>query len=123
MKQYPIMYSGQQIGYAELEKQGMFFIIHCFCNVKNNMNNRIYITDGKNKIDLGLCVPVEKGVGLTVRMRSDQINTNSINFILQEMNKNGKLFPVKEGTPFDLIDQLHKGRFVRANNETYILID
>lgn len=124
MKKYPIFFSEQQIGHAQIEKQGMFYKIRCFCNINNSQTNRIYIVCGSIKIDLGVCIPMEKGIGLTARMPSDQINIDSASFIMINTSQSkDELFPVKEGVAFDQIHQLHRGRFKLINNEAYISID
>lgn len=123
MNQYPIIFDDREVGRAEMEKQGMFFVVRCFCNLKCSRSSRIYIDDGTKKMDLGLCIPIKNGIGLTTRIQVNHIDIDHISFFLTEEHVDEKMFLLKEGIDFEKMDALDACRFKRIGKNAYIIID
>lgn len=124
MFEYSIWYHNNKVGRVVAEKQGMFIVLRCMCRVKDNNKYRILITDNSEKMDLGICYPMENGCGLTTRIRCDRLNFNNIRFELEDIGFQNELkFEICNAKPFSMLDKLDSATFDRSENKAYIIIN
>ena len=101
---FDIIMNRQVVGNARVDKEGLFYKIHCTCKVPDEAFYKIYMNDGEINRDLGICVPSGDFFVLTARVPCKQIKVESLSFSLElQMNpsitwKNWKLPVSKQKT-------------------------
>ena len=105
MHTYPIMLGDQHVGEAEVFRQGMFYRISCRCSAAEALGKRLTV-QGDKEADLGLCVPMEGGVGLNTGIAVKHVGEGPLCFDLTVEASAGKFIPVRADAPFDKLDQI-----------------
>lgn len=119
---YPIIWNGHSVGNAEISKNGMFYRIRCRCEFADKGRYRVWVTDGKNAVDLGLCVP--EGCIFSCVTRIPCKNFSSESFAFQIVGEDSKRWvPVSSGVPFGFLEQLNAARLQTTNGQPEIIID
>lgn len=118
-----ITFNGQTVGSAEVQTEGCFYKISCSCDALPNRGNRIYATDGKETIDLGICVPKGNRFVLTKRVPVKRLIWENLRFSIASADPNVMAVPVETGTAFSKLDKLACGKFSIRDGQPQILID
>ena len=119
---YNIIWQGKQVGNARITKEGMFYRIFCKCSLPQNGTYKVFVTDGKNVCDLGICVPDVEGFACVARIACRKLCGNDFSFTLED-NKQTKGIPIATGRPFANLDKLNAARLHIANGQPEIIID
>ena len=61
---YDIMFDESPVGKAQMEKQGLYILFSCRCRLPEDGLYRIHVICGENRLDLGICVPMESAFGM-----------------------------------------------------------
>lgn len=122
---YSIMRHGKPVGYATVEKEGLYYKLKCFCQPEQKRYYRIKVSDSCTEIDLGICVPNEAGFTLTARVPVRQLNKEQLKFVLVDHDSvdASEIFPIINDSPFPCLDKLVSARFQRRNGKATVVID
>lgn len=119
---YQITWKGNQVGNAEIRKEGMFYRFSCRCYLVNKGVYRIAVTDGQNKHDLGICVPDGSGYSCVARLPCNRLNGTVFTFLLTDGKKKEGI-PILAATPFFYLDKLNTARLRITDGQPEIIID
>ena len=119
---YQIFWNGIPVGNAEMRKEGMFYRFICYCRLPDKGVYRIVVDDGKNKYNLGICVPEGSKYSCVARVSCSKLNGNNLTFVLTNGDAR-KGIPIETGKPFAQLDKLINARLHIANGQSEIIID
>ena len=114
---YEIRRGNEAVGTATVEKQGLYYRICCRCKVSGEGMRRIVVTCGKQREDLGICVPVEGGFGLNKKIPCKRFGAGKPEFLLlpKYPGVQGKFVPVYPDEPFAYMTRL-KSAFLEVRD-------
>lgn len=118
---YDIKQDGDTVGQAQVEIDGLYYIIRCCCRFWNKKINRIRIYDGKKEMSLGICVPEGNQFVLTKRIPKKQLSGENLCFFVESEVLSG--IPVASGKPFEYLHKLKTARLQNTNGQPMIIID
>lgn len=124
MCKYDIFLERQAVGYAQLEKQGLYYRIQCSCNLPAPGPYRIEAASADRSIDLGICVRQDSEFTLVKRVPIKQLAEEPLSFrvITGESKQEGDFYPVKEDAPFDQLGFLMNARLCNRDGQTGVII-
>ncbi len=118
---YKIMLNGEQVGHAQVEREGLYYRFNCTCALKDNKLYRIVVGDGKTKIKLGVCVPDGQSFVLSTKIPVKYLQGNSFCFLMEAVC--GNAIAVSTGQPFFYLDKLQTARLQIADGQPSIIIN
>ena len=118
---FEIVCNEKIVGTAEVEREGLYYRIHCVCTPPNKEIHRILVDDGQRKRDLGICVPVGTKFALTTCIPVKYLNGEDWNFLL--IQQNADRIPVETDMEFHDLDRLETARLQETNGQFELLID
>lgn len=107
--EYRIYDHDDPVGCVLVTREGLFYRLVCTFFPKTTGKFRILLHTNGSMIDLGLCIPSEKGYGLTTRVRIKDINTKNIRFQAMQYG----CYPIIKNGEFPF---LHKLRYAHLEN-------
>ena len=112
------------VGTANIKRNGLYYQIHCRCNVPDDRVYRLMAKCDGRSVDLGVCVPFEDGFGVDTMVSVKKIGTDSISFYLTDRKESSdeKFIQIKEGEPFDGTEHLMNSRFEMRGNAPGLVI-
>ncbi len=119
------VYLDQKIaGTVQIKRKGLYYQIHCRCNVPDDRVCRLVAKCDGQSIDLGVCVPFDDGFGVDTMVSVKKIGTDSITFYLTYKKESGdeRFLPMREGEPFAGMEYLMNARFEMRDNATGLVI-
>ena len=118
-----ILWKDRQVGYAQVKQEGLYYRFSCACTPPDGAIYRIYVSDGKNRRDLGICVPKDGEFVLNTRVPCKYINGENLSFELSSEKQDAISVPIKSGESFAYLDQLETARLRVTNGQPEIVID
>lgn len=124
MTKYPIYYCDQVVGNAHLEKQGLFYVIRCKCELPQNRLYKVFVALQENTIDLGICTRSDKGIGLVTRISANTLKSTELRFTVEVEQPNvRKMYAVSDNSEFPNLEIIYKAKFLRREGKAYICPD
>ncbi len=120
---YEIIGSDIVVGTAQVKKEGLYYRFICNCTPPDKAIYRIYVSDGVNQWDLGICVPEDDGFVLKTRVPAKFFKIDNFSFSLIPVKSNQTLTPVETDKPFEELEKLKTARFLVENGQPGIVID
>ena len=118
---FEILCNGDQIGYANVTREGLYFKIECKCKFTSNEIYRIYVSDSITEIMLGVCVPEGDTYVLKTRIPIKKLKGSS--FLFEARCISRKMVLRHSGTVFPYLDRLETARLEIVNGQKSIIID
>ena len=114
---YTVYYMEKEVGYVFLEKEGLYWRINCRLDHIERGYYRLNVKNGACIFDLGLCVPVDNGLGMNTRVPIKRIGEEYLNFFLKHSkNEERQLFvPIRAEEPFVYLQRLEKAYLDRKD--------
>ena len=123
MLEYPIYYKDSITGKAQMIRQGMFYMLHCRCDLPADQTYTLQILTPKKTLDLGICFQTEKGIGLSVRLPAKELEQQNLQFIAVDPSENNrKLLEINPDIPVESLEEMLTGRFIRKGEKAFIEI-
>lgn len=124
MTKYPIYYCDQVVGNAQMDKQGLFYVIRCKCNLPQDRLYKVLITSKDDTFDLGICTRSDKGIGLVTRISANTLKSTELRFTVEpEQHEIKKMYAVSENSEFPDLEIIYKAKFLRREGKAYICPD
>lgn len=120
--QTDILLNDHRVGYAELNRKGLYYEIHCVCEPPENIPYKILVQCGKQKVDLGICVPYDNGFGLRTRVPVKRLGDGEMTFHLVKKKQDSVFVPIVQDHTFPHMDKLCDSRLVTENHQVGICI-
>ena len=123
LQNYPIVLNSERVGTVQVEKTGLYYLLHCICTFSRAGMYEIYMESEKGTENLGLCVPEGSDFTLTKRIPVKKIPKGELYFIATEKDsKERKILPVLRDVPFLHLSELDQAVYVFQNNTAGIII-
>ena len=105
---YEIRRGNDVVGTATVEKQGLYYRFCCRCKITGEGMRRIVITCGKQREDLGVCVPIDGDFGMDKKIPCNHFGAEKPEFLLlpKYPDAQGKFVPVYPDEPFAYMSRL-----------------
>ena len=117
LETYSIHFGEEVIGEATVEKQGLFYRIHCLCHISGSVPFRVTVK-GDTDVDLGLCVPMDHDFGLNTSIPISKVGNGKLEFWARPKHTVKKLdcVTVSPDEPFSYLAKL-KGAYLVSRDE------
>ncbi len=111
--EYKIGQGGRTIGRVLVEKQGLYYHIHCRCNLTGEVMHKLVARCGAAEENLGVCVPMDGMFGVEKRIPCKRLTEGVPEFFLLPKHENmaGKFVAVYPEEPFSYLSRL-KGAYL-----------
>lgn len=125
MESYPVYCNNVAVGNVVLENAGLYYRVICQCNPTERMLYKLFALCGSERVNIGICMPLESGIGLDKKMPRKRFDLRNITFCLvsQAETNAEKFFPLVMDEPFDALDQLETARFSIRDGAKGLLLD
>lgn len=121
MGRYPIMSDNRVVGHADVQRQGLFYVIRCSCRLYSNELLRVCIVSKSSHIKLGVLVPDAGQSVCCSRVAESRIKDTIIQFVIEKYNvSNDVLIQDEIIDPADLLTKLDDA-YLRRNEGTWIV--
>ena len=106
--EYPVFFAMEEVGRANVCKEGMFWRICCRCGLSQDVPCRLQANWGEETHDLGLFTKEGDGLGLTVRINRKSVPAGKPVFrVAVKHRENTEQFvPISSQEPFAYIARL-----------------
>ena len=118
---YDIISNGEQIGYVNVEKEGLYYKFVCKCTFHDQNVHRVVVSDGESVLKLGICVPDGDKFTLLSRVPVKYLKGKNLRFWVE--SNCSSCIPVSSGKPFAQLDKLETARLQITNGQPSIIID
>lgn len=117
-KEYEIYMGSEIVGTAYVTKEGLFYRISCLCRLTGTVPCRIKVI-GEKEADLGICVPLNDGIGVETRIPIKRVGDRELQFCVSPKNRvNTELFiPLSVDEPFTYLQRLEDAYLSRRNGQ------
>ena len=107
MDRYAVYFGNEKIGDATVVKQGLYYKIACLCQFSGAVPFRIIVKNDR-EVDLGLCVPMESGFGLSVCIPISKFGRGALHFtaVPKHTQTSANCIAVSPDEPFHYIEKL-----------------
>lgn len=120
---YPVYWNEKEVGRADVNRQGLFYVFHCRVNPPKGELYRLQVVSKGQITDLGICVPEGADYVLTKRVSLKSIGEGKWEFQLTANNRKEQFIPIIQGQPFVYLQELEKGKFHIQNGMSGIVIN
>ena len=121
---YEVFLNEVSVGTMEVTRSGLYYKLHCICDFPTEEIYRIIVQNGDVTCDLGPCIPLENGFGITTQVPVKRIGEGVLSFFVKSKleTANKKFVPVDPNLPFDFLCALDTARFARKNGIPGVII-
>ncbi len=116
-----IFWKGIAVGNATIKKEGLYYCIHCKCDLPQKGIFRVVVADTGNAYDLGICVPDGDLYSCVTRIPCKRFCSNALVFTLVSNDKTVGV-PIGNGKFFAHLDKLNAARLQYTNGQPEIII-
>ena len=119
-----IYYEDKPCGTAKIEKTGLYYTIVCNCQMPDSEIYRILLKNGKEIVDLGICIPYQGSFGIRKKLPVKKINDSELSFELVKCREKqpGLWIELECDKPFPYLSKLEKTVLHREENRVYAFI-
>ena len=117
--EYPVLYSDNCVGTANVFTEGLYSRIKCECNVRKGIY-KLYAKSGKHLEAIGICVPTKFGMGLDRLYPTAKLHGAESFVLLDKHNVEGISVPIQTNSEFSGLPYLEYGRLIPVENHFVI---
>ena len=120
---FDIYKDSKVVGTAQVQRKGLYYQFICSCKPPDKGIYRIWVSDGCDELDLGICVPEGDTYTLTKHLPVKLLKGETFNFTLQskDWKKTGST-PESEKL-FPHLDMLEQAKLSEVNGQEMIIIE
>ncbi len=116
---YEVSLGEQIVGTATVKIEGLYYHITCICCFSDSKFYRLFFTGDKGVIDLGLC---PSGRIIEKRLPIRSVGDRGLQFSVNEMGQDIKLYPLDEVTSGFDIKKLPQARLRQKMGVLYLMV-
>lgn len=122
--EYLVTSGEETIGRVQVQRQGLYYYIHCRCNITGCVRYQLVASSEQNTVDLGLCVPMDGKFGVETKIPCKRLGEGSFSFrLVPRRRKSAANFvPVSPDEPFAYIRQLQNAHLARLEGAVGIVL-
>lgn len=113
------------MGKVQVERQGLYYRIHCRCQMTGEIMCCLQAQCGDRQENLGVVVPMDGGFGLDTRLPVKRLGEGELSFTLTPKNgqaQKGTFIPLAPEEPFAYISRLKDAFLERQGNVLGVVI-
>jgi hypothetical protein len=105
---YDILLGGESIGTAQVQRQGLYYIFDCRCDLSGEVVYRITVRCGENTQSLGIPVPDGNRFRLRTKIPVKNLGEGELSFrmVPKHANTDEKFVPISPEEPFRYLKRL-----------------
>lgn len=120
---YDVMYASKVVGYAQMEKEGLYCRINACCQMENPGIYKLQVQNGQKIVKTLTCIPGKQGYTVGTRIPAKQLENGEVHFVLMEKNQISQVqVPVNPEQEFPYMAQLEQAVLVSAADQPVIAI-
>ncbi len=112
---FDVTLDGQNIGSAEVKREGLYFRVSCRCRMVDQEIHRLYAGDER----IGVLIPENGVLTLETRVAVKRLKPGCA-FTLGECR--GNFFPIRSGEAFEYLDKVRLGRLAFREGEPGLMV-
>ncbi len=121
---YPIMLSSQEIGQAEVTRQGLYYHFSCRCRLSGEIICRLAAVCGDKMENLGVPVPENGYFVLQKKVPVSKLKEGplGVRVVPRHPEPGGKFVPIRSEEPFAYLSRLKNAYLQRRDGELGIVL-
>lgn len=120
---YDVMYNSRVVGYAQMEKEGLYCRIFTSCQVEKPGIYKLQVKNGHEILKTLTCIPGNQGYTVETRIPAKQLENGEVHFVLMDKNQISQLqATVNPEEEFPYMAQLEQAVLVSATDQPVIAI-
>ena len=121
---YTVTVCGKQAGKVVVQRQGLYYHVHCRCCLTGDNMYRLVVTCGTIRESLGILVPEGGSFVLDTRLPVKRIGEGKLAFALIPKHEisSGSFVPIHPEEPFAYIARLKESFLILRDGQPGILI-
>ena len=121
---YTVTVCGKQAGKVVVQRQGLYYHIHCRCCLAGDIMYRLVVNCGSIRESLGILVPEGGSFVLDTRLPVKRIGEGKLAFALIPKHEisSGSFVPIRPEEPFSYIARLKESFLILRDGQPGILI-
>lgn len=120
---YDVMYASKVVGYAQMEKEGLYCRITACCQMEKPGIYKLQVQNGNKNIKTLTCIPGKQGYTAETRIPAKQLENGKIHFALMEKNQISQVqVTVNPEQEFPYMAQLEQAVLASAGDQPVIAI-
>ena len=121
--EYPIIKNGSVVGSAVLKPCGLYTEICCKCNNLGDGFHRIRIEFQNKMISIGVLTPKGETHALCRKVSTKSLGDGTPVFAIHTDDNGPKeMLQLISGKPFEHLDKIRKGKLLKRNEKTWLLV-
>ena len=122
--EYPVLMRDVEVGKLLLEQKGLYYHYSCCIQVKEAGMYRIFALSGQNRINLGVCQPVDGKWITKGKIPCQQLKLTDIQLkVVSHRFNQTDVFLLGEENSFPYLEQLSHCRFTRIQNKPAVTLE
>ncbi len=121
---YHIFLGEENVGQAQVEKQGLYYRISCRCDLSGEVMCRVSVSCGGKQENLGLLVPESGSFVLSTRIPVSRLGVGEPEFrvLPRRPEKQGRFIPLSPQTPFAYLHRLENAYLEKRKGQLGIVL-
>ncbi len=120
---YDVFWEGKAVGTASFEKEGLYWKIHCCCDIPDDIPYQVTLKAGE-EIDMGLLVREKSGFCLTKRIAMKRIGDIQPSFTAtpRAQKASDNFLCITSDEPFSHIEKIKDSKLEERDEQVGIII-
>lgn len=121
---YEIKQGASPVGRVTVERQGLYYRFLCRCRLTGGTMQRLVVSCGGKREDLGTLVPIDGSFGLEKRIPVKRLGEGEPEFLLMAKDRGRKreFIPVYPEEPFSYMSRLKDAYLERQEGQLGLMI-
>ena len=114
------VYHGEElVGSMQVKQKGLYYHFLCKCTLHSGTLFTVEACRGDKTENLGICIPYGETFGLQTSLPVKNFGTGQWHFCIRPKHNESKyqFHPIREDTPFPLLDKLQNGYLSQRNGQ------
>ncbi len=126
MERYSVLLNNADVGIVQIERQGLYYSIVCRCAPISQGIYKLIVTNGEDRIDLGILTPKDGFFVVNKRIPIKNLGAGELSFYIvahsDNVSRSGCFVPVEIDKPFPRLQDIDRARFTCVNGVPGLLI-
>ena len=120
---FDIFMDDKIVGSAEAERKGLYYQFTCTCKPPDNGIYRVWVSDGSEDIDLGICVPEGTAYTLRKQIPAKMLHGKEFHFTLLPKDRKTTYEPKEGKASFRDLELLEYAKLTEEDGQQTIVIE
>ena len=124
MDKIEIYFGVNCVGWASLEKEGLYYRISCKCNMTEKSIFRVIMASANGRYPIGVLLPAAPGFALSARIPVKKVDLNTLHFMVEPLDSDEGCIriPISADLELPWLQQLENARLHYHNGSKILVI-